>query len=168
MARTATVLGDEWAALSAGDRARRTLEVWQEEHSEFAGLECLGEPLERRRQPKAAAQLLAVLARLAPVDVIAARALLQALLPGLTRLAATTGYDDPAAFEEVVSLAWERILTYPATRCGSVAANVLWDVRKRYRRHREIEAPRNEAVDGAAAMVSQPSAEDRLGPTGVE
>lgn len=63
--------------------------------------------------------------RLAPVDAIAARAVLQALLRGLTQLAATTGYDDPAAFDELVLLAWERIRTYPGTRCGSVAANVL-------------------------------------------
>ena len=30
-------------------------------------------------------------------------------------------------------MAWERIRTYPAGRRGSVAANVLFDVRKRYR-----------------------------------
>ena len=40
-----------------------------------------------------------------------------------------------------MSLAWERIRTYPSTRHGSVAANVLLDVRKRYRKHRLIEAP---------------------------
>jgi hypothetical protein len=41
----------------------------------------------------------------------------------------------------MVSLAWERIRTYPTTRHGSVAGNVLLDVRKRYRAHRVIDAP---------------------------
>lgn len=43
----------------------------------------------------------------------------------------------------MVSLAWERIRTYPAHRPGSVAANVLWDVRKRHLEHRAIEDPRS-------------------------
>jgi hypothetical protein len=78
-----------------------------------------------------------------PGDDLAARTLLQALLPGLVRLAGMVGYDDPAAIEEMVSLAWERIGTYPAGRRGSVAANVLFDVRKRYRAHGRIDAPRS-------------------------
>jgi hypothetical protein len=67
---------------------------------------------------------------------------LQAVLPGLVRLAGTAAWDDPLAIDEMVSLAWERIRTYPQQRAGSVAANVLFDVRKRYRAHRAIDAPR--------------------------
>jgi len=99
--------------------------------------------LERRRDDRAAPAALRALAVLAPGDDLAARTLLQALLPGLVRLAGTVGYDDPTAIEEMVSLAWERIRTYPAGRRGSVAANVSFDARKRYRAHRLIEAPRS-------------------------
>jgi hypothetical protein len=54
-------------------------------------------------------------------------------------------------------LAWERIRIYPARRRGSVAANVLFDVRKRYRAHRRIDAPRSpdtEEIDVTATSRS--------------
>ena len=79
--------------------------------------------------------------------------LLEALLPGLVRLAGITGYDDPAAIEEIVSLAWERIRTYPPGHWGSVAANVLLDVRKRYRAHCLIWAPRSLDTEEIAAVA---------------
>jgi hypothetical protein len=69
---------------------------------------------------------------MAPTDELAARTLLQMLLPGLVRLKATVGRTDPDATHEFVTLAWERIRTYPTSRQGSVAANVVLDVRKNY------------------------------------
>jgi hypothetical protein len=94
----------------------------------LGGVADLDALLESRRDDKAAPAVLRALAVLAPGDDLAARTLLQALLPGLVRLAGLVGYDDRAAIEEMVSLAWERIRTYPARRRGSVAANVLFDV----------------------------------------
>jgi hypothetical protein len=70
------------------------------------------------------------------------------------------GYDDPAVIEEMVSLAWERIRTYPAGRRGSVAANVLFDVRKRYRTHRLIEAPRSPDTEEMEVAATSRSPED--------
>jgi hypothetical protein len=78
----------------------------------------------------------------------------------LVRLAGMVGYDDPAAIEEMVSLAWERIRTYPARRRGSVAANVLFDVRKRYRAHRLIEAPRSPDAEEMEVAATSRSPED--------
>jgi len=82
------------------------------------------------------------------------------MLSGLITLAARAGNDDAAAIDEMVSLAWERIRTYPCRRTSSVATNILLDVRKRYRRHRCIEVPESielggDPVDGAAAVEDQ-------------
>lgn len=54
-------------------------------------------------------------------------------------MAPRIGNDDEVAIDELVSLAWERIRSHPCGRDGSMAANILLDVRKRYRRHRCIE-----------------------------
>lgn len=142
-----TLLDAEWATLASAPAARRALIRWSRCHPVLAGLDDFEMLLALRRDPSAANEVLAALAALAPLDDLASRVLLQALLPGLVRLATTAAYDDPAALDEMVSLAWERIRTYPTTRRGSVAANVLWDVRKWYRRHRSIEAPRSMPLD---------------------
>jgi hypothetical protein len=90
--------------------------------------------LERRRDDQAAPAILRALAVLAPGDDLAARTLLQALLPGLVRLAGMGTHPH-----------------LPGRAPGSVTANVLFDVRKRYRANRLIDAPRSpdtEAVGG--------------------
>ncbi|HXH59447.1 hypothetical protein [Iamia sp.] len=134
-------LDREWAELATSPRGRRALTRWAQLHPVLEGLADLDALLEARRDPNRAPALLAALAGLAPDDQLAARTLLQSMVPGLIHLARSTGNDDPAALVELVSLAWERIRTYPRTRHGSVAANVLLDTRKRYRQHRLIEAP---------------------------
>jgi hypothetical protein len=96
----------------------------------------LGHLLELRRDGERAQQLLYPLAILSPSEELAARTLLQALLPGLISMAAGKAPREPVALDELVGLAWERIRTYPSTREGSVAGNVLLDVRKRFARAR--------------------------------
>jgi len=140
-------LDTEWGRLATGPLARRRLIRWSCSQPALVGLRDFSALLERRRDPAAANEVLAALAALAPDDELAARVLLQAMIPGLVRLAQTAGWDDPSAIDELVSLAWERIRTYPTTRHGSVAANVLWDCRKRYRRHRLIDAPKSIPLD---------------------
>ena len=142
MSRILMSLDAEWRRLARSPRARRALRRWALDDPALNELRDLDQLLERRRNPDAAHAVLTALAALAPTDDLAARTLLQALLPGLVRLAGTAAYDDPTAIEEMVSLAWERIRTYPPQRAGSVAANVLFDVRKRYRAHRAIDTPR--------------------------
>ena len=85
---------------------------------------------------------LRVLATEAPGDEIAARTLLQALLGGVVRVVAGVVHDEPDSVGEVVSIAWNRIRTYPPQRPGPVAANVVLDVRKEFLRNRAtIECP---------------------------
>jgi hypothetical protein len=148
MASTLEELDREWSELATSPCARRALIRWANDHPALAGLRDLDEVLAARRDNSRAPALLAALAALAPTDELAARTLLQALVPGLARLSSLTGNDDPAAIDEMVSLAWERIRTYPTTRRGSVAGNVLLDVRKRYRRHRLVEVPASLELTG--------------------
>lgn len=158
-------LDAEWRRIARRPAARRAMVRWADTHAALRGAADLDELLERRRDPAVAPPILATLAALAQTDELAARTLLQALLPGLVRLAATAGYDDPAAIEEIVSLAWERIRTYPTRRPGSVAGNVLLDVKKRYRSHRHIEAPRSPELTveaGGTARSAEDEAVDRV------
>ena len=152
-------LDAEWRELAHSPRVRRRLRQWGRLHPALAGYPDLHEMLEARQAgPGAAQAILLGLARLAPHDELAARALLQALIPGIVRLAMTKDRDDPMAREELVAIAWVRIRTYPTTRFGSVAANVLRDTQKRYRAHRTIDVPKSLELWPQDAETS-PSAE---------
>ena len=126
------VLDRQWPDVATSPEARRALIRWANDHEVLAGMRDLRDVLESRRDPRVAREVLSVLAGLAPTDELAARALLQVLLPGLVRLVGTHVQSDAEAQDDLVALAWERIRTYPSTRPGSVAANVILDVRKQY------------------------------------
>lgn len=137
MQRTTEALDHEWRAdhehSTAGAAA---LARWREREPALHGLADLGEVLASRSDTERGPAVLAALARLAPSEALAARTLLQALLPGLVHMALRRFVDDPDALEEVTAIAWERIRTYPPGRPGAVAANVIVDVRKRYQAQR--------------------------------
>jgi hypothetical protein len=130
------VLDAQWCEVASSPEARRALVRWTNDHEVLAGMRDLNDVLLSRRDPRVSGEVLSILARLAPTDVLATRTLLQMLLPGLVRLVGTVGHGDPEAQDEIVALAWERIRTYPTSRNGSVAANVVLDVRKQYVRLR--------------------------------
>jgi hypothetical protein len=157
---TLAALDREWTTLRTSPAARSSLLRWARAEPALTGLDDLDRVLELRLNPSLAPRILKALAGFAPRDPLAARTLLQALVPGLSNLARTIGYDDRAALDEMVSLAYERIRTYPASRDGSVAGNVLLDVRKAYRQHRRIEKPAVPSPAGRAA--SSPSAEEHV------
>ena len=161
MARATTAaLDDEWRTVATSSAAHAALERWRAEEPLLADIADLDAVLALRRHADASRRVLSFLARQAPTDPLAARTLLQALLPGLVHIATVTASDDRDAVEEFVALAWERIRTYPPTRPGSVAANVICDVRKRYREHRELDVPRGVQLPEVGALTSAPSAED--------
>jgi hypothetical protein len=129
--RILQVLDAEWKELATSPEGRRALIRWATDHEVLIGLNDLNEVVACRYEENAYDVLL-VLARRAPTDEIAARTVFQMVLPGLVSLVGTVGQGDYDAQDEIVALAWERIRTYPTTRNGSVAANVVLDVRKRY------------------------------------
>ena len=131
MERILQVLDAEWKELAASPEGRRALIRWTNDHDVLVGLHDLNDVVACRYE-EIAYDVLLILARRSPTDEIAARTLFQMLLPGLVSLVGTVGQGDYDAQDEIVALAWERIRTYPTTRNGSVAANVVLDVRKRY------------------------------------
>jgi len=158
MASILQSLNQEWSALADTPAARRAVMRWSATHPVFAPVEHLDDVLELGHCPQQGPEVRRALAALAPTDALAARTLLQALLGGLTNLAGRIGRDGDAV-DEMVSLAWERIRTYPAHRPGSVSGNVWLDVRKRYLRIHDTETRCSLA---APRVALEPSAEDQV------
>ncbi|MEX0664724.1 MAG: hypothetical protein WD598_08135 [Acidimicrobiia bacterium] len=99
-------------------------------------------------------RILVALARRAPVDDLAARTLLQAVLPGLFNVGKRLGrgHIDDELEAEVLAEAVVRIRTYPIERRPArIAANVTWDVFGRLARRRQ--QAKNTPVDLVADVV---------------
>jgi len=128
-------LDRSWGTLVNSPEAAAALDRWAPEPLLAApDLDTLADRIWAAAKPEADRAHAALAAR-APTDPTAARVLLQVLRPGLRnlgrRLALGGRFDDVDA--ELLSLAWERIRTYPiGRRPAAIAANVLLDVRKRY------------------------------------
>lgn len=150
-------LNEEWATVASSPAARRALMRWTSRNPALATAHSVDDFVDTRTRPRWGDQALRVLAAEAPDDEIAARTLLQALLGGLVRLATQVAHDDPDAVGEVVSMAWNRIRTYPSQRCGPVAGNVLLDVRKELLRTRVdgLAIPNDEAVSRSSVDPAQ-------------
>lgn len=130
-------LDREWRHLSGG-RLRSKLSEWAEHEPALAPFV---EPATlirflRRPGPWAArdALLRALLFR-ARVDPLAGRVVLEALLPGLKRLAERVildARDRDELWSLLLACAWEQIRTYPLERRPSrIAANLLLDTRRK-------------------------------------
>lgn len=93
----------------------------------------------------------------APTDPLAARVVLQRLLPGIGALTRRRSRADAAAFDELVGAAWIAIVTFdPARRPASVAAALLDDAdhrafRSRWRRRSSTEVPVAHTFERTAA-----------------
>ena len=135
-------LDTEWDRLCRSKAACRRLSEWSARSPEvraFPDLGVLVEFANRRGQARESDQVLAVLAHRAVDDDLAARTLLQAVMPGMRSLARRYRSVVASAGESpeglVVSLTYERIRTYPfQSRPQRIAANVLLDTRQRLQR----------------------------------
>ena len=160
-------LDREWETLSRSRTARQQLAEWAQTAPVLAGLADLALLIEHahdRDDLDRSDRLLAALAERAPTDDLAARALLQALLPALRttvrqyqRTADECG-DDAASV--VVMFAWERIRTYPYERRPQrIAANVVLDTRQRVQRHFGRPRPRLVSLDDLRIEPATPPKE---------
>ena len=169
MNATLAALDREWAEMKDSSAGAEALRRWATSEPALAGMPTLAAVLEARTDEEAAPVILSGLARLSAAgDELAARTLLQALVPGLVKMAYTICRDDRLAFDELLSLAWERIRTYPTSRPGSVAGNVLLDVRKCYWRHREIDVPKSYFPDSEGPDTAPSAEEIVLGQSAVD
>ena len=139
-----TELEREWRALAPGIAVR--LRGWQRQEpglAPFSSAQLLVRYLQRYDADLDAKDAaLAALLRCAQTEPLAGRIILQALLPGLKRLAQPL-IRSARAREEVwstlLAAAWERIYSYPLLRRPQrIAANLLLDSRLALRKEREL------------------------------
>jgi hypothetical protein len=162
-------LDREWQTVCSSRLADRARSQWTDDAlRRFSNLTDLIATLRRsRHNPDAADAILAALARRAPADELAARTLLQAVLPGLFNVAKRLGHgwvdDDLEA--EVLGEAVARIRTYPIERRPRlIAANITWDVfgaisRRRKRAARVVLEPVANLELRETTAASDPSSE---------
>lgn len=171
---TFAALYQEWASLAQSAATTTALARWGTDDptlARFATMAELTAFVERRGSPAASDTVLAALARRAPADQLAARALLQLLLPALCGLAKRhrwIGEADERA-QAVVAIAYERIRTYPfERRPRRIAANVVWDTTQRLlaeRDHQRREPPLagpEDAGERAAPVPDESPTEELL------
>jgi len=131
-------LDQEWRQFTNSSEARTALQRWRTVEPALVGLNAMEDVLTLRRDRRRADGVLGALVSRAERDPAAARVVLQALMPGLVRLAVAFGKADPdTTAGDLVAIAWERICSYPSHRVRSVAANLLFDIRKQLVADRE-------------------------------
>lgn len=146
-------LEHEWPALASGT-LRSRLRAWQADEpalARFSSPQLLVRFLQQYGADLDAKDAaLAALLRRVHDDRAAGRLVLQALLPGLKRLAVRL-VRDPAERDEcwaaLLAAAWQQIVSYPlARRPKRVAANLLLDTLLTVRRERTQEAKQREPL----------------------
>jgi hypothetical protein len=124
----------EWPALASGQVQAR-LRVWSVQEPALAGFASPQQLLRQldslRGRHQERDEILAALVRQAETDPLAARVVLQTLLPGLKKLAGRllleAGQRDEL-WSALLAHCWERIRTYPLERRPArIAANMLLD-----------------------------------------
>ena len=126
-------LDRDWEALRHDVEASRACERWVAQGDVLRGCATPGDVLDRVRSD-ADAVLLLLLVEAGSGDEVAARLVLQALLPKVVLMAAR---DRCAEVDDYVTALWCSVVTYPVhRRPTSVAANLALDTLKAVRRDR--------------------------------
>jgi len=132
-------LDREWEHIGQDARGRRAVRRWEREGApfgSFADPDQLVRWINERGHIEESDALLLELLRFAPFDDLAARTVLQAMMPAAKRLTATFASCGAWCRDEtglvVVGAMWERIRTYPVERRPrKVSANLVLDTRQR-------------------------------------
>jgi hypothetical protein len=128
----------EWERVAQGPAARRALRrctATAPELAAFGSLTALVEKVNERGHPEESDAVLLALLRVAPTDDLAARSVLQAMMPAVKNLTAKFTPCGAWSSEEtaavVVAAMWERIRRYPVDRRPrKVSANLSLDTRQ--------------------------------------
>jgi DNA-directed RNA polymerase specialized sigma24 family protein len=166
---------DEWKYLAASADATRALVRLAPDPAlqGLADLDAVIEEIQRRGRPANSDRILLALLRRAPADPVAARTVLQAVMPGLKSLMSAyqlTGEPEEVS-TAVIEAAFERIRSYPCDRRPSrVAANLLndtrqslWRAARKECRLRLVTVPLTEAaLETVTRELSEPSPTDEL------
>ena len=148
----------EWAGLAAG-AVRHRLAIWSNQEPALAGFatpqQLLRHLLSRGSKQPRKDDVLAALVREARHDPLAARMVLQALLPGLKAIAGRLLLDAEEREElwsALLAHCWERIRRYPLERRPArIAANILFDTLQRTSRELKRQRHRRDQPAGELA-----------------
>ena len=154
----------EWPALASGPLQLR-LRAWSEQELALAGFatpqQLLRHLLSMDGSPRLKDETLAALLRQAQSDPLAARVVLQALLPGLKSLARRILFEAgerDEVWSALLAHCWERIRSYPLDRRPArIAANILLDALKKttYELKRERRNRDEVTNDASTAQLAQ-------------
>lgn len=134
-------LDHEWRRFARRPETAAALAAWPASQPALAGYRTVDDILAGRRDLDWAPHVLTALVTLAESDTVAARVVLQAMLPGLVSLTMRLGDGDPDAGDHVLAIAWERIRTYGPRRNAAFTTNLLLDVRKGLLKERARQEP---------------------------
>lgn len=127
-------LNAEWRDLGVAPSAHARLRAWAEGESAFAGFRSLDDVVRAIGTDGDDAVLHALLRRARSGDLLATRAVLQAMLGSLLRLAWRTrvhaGDDMEESVARAVAAAWQVIVTYPRDRACRPSDGISLDVLK--------------------------------------
>lgn len=129
------LLEREWTLLERSHDASTALRKWGSEDQALSGFDCLSDlmaPVGSARH-RASDEALAALVRRAATEDLAARVVLQLILPGLKALARRYRWmgDSEEVAAAAVAAAYERIRTFPIERRPArIAANLVEDTRQ--------------------------------------
>lgn len=132
-------LDREWDRIADCPAGRRAVRTWADGEALLAGVRSLRQLVERvneRGHAEESDAILLILLRHAPTDDLAARTVLQAMMPAVKKMTSKFSTCGAWAAEEtaavVVAAMWERVRTYPVERRPKkVAANLALDTRQR-------------------------------------
>jgi DNA-directed RNA polymerase specialized sigma24 family protein len=167
-------LEEEWPVLASGPLLAR-LRAWSAEEPALAGFATPQHLLRQLRglrgDHRAEDEILAALVRQAQTDPLAARVVLQALLPGLKALARRIlleASERDELWSALLAHCWERIRSYPLERRPArIAANTLLETIKKTtyelrRQRRDRDLFTNDPPPEQAALASAGSDVERL------
>lgn len=141
-----TTLNAEWEDLASGRFSGRLVARWARQHPVLAGYEDLHAVVAVQWPRRSGDDFMLALLDLAQTGhAVAARAVLQRMLPKAVKVAARSARDD--ALTVAVAALWERIVTYPIERRPtSVAANLAMDTMRAVFEHAEAESGEGRSV----------------------
>lgn len=167
-----TDLDADWRIITGGRAAQDALRRWKSDPV-LGSVVCLDDLLARTARgaaPTDADALLRALLGRAPSDDVAARTVLQAVVPGLVNVARRIGARENADLQaEVLAVAWTKI------RCGrwdqrqgSIASHLLLDVLHVVSRIPQTRPEQLVTPEDLARIVPAPEPTEDRGPTGRE
>ena len=126
------VLDREWQQIAASPEANRALRRWALRQPALRPCSSLDDLLDRRRDGNAAEPILRALFSEGRNDELAARVALQALLPGLVKIARDRRTWQSGAMDDIIGIAWQEIRDYRLELPGRIAPSVILNTRRRY------------------------------------